>query len=54
MKNKQLHPYETPVSTVFEVNGKDPVLTSGLDSLAIDLAIGSIDEVTFTDFSEIF
>lgn len=54
MKTKQLHPYEAPASAAYEVTGNHPVLTSGIDALAIDSAIGSIDEVTFTDFSESF
>ena len=54
MKNKKLHPYQTPASEVFEVAGNEPVLTSGLDALAIDSVLGSIDEVTFTDFYETF
>ena len=54
MKTKQLHPYEAPVSVAFEVTGSHPVLTSDIDALAIDTTIGSIDEVTFDDFNQLF
>lgn len=54
MKTKQLHPYEAPASVAFEVTGNHPVLTSDIDALAIDTAIGSIDEITFTDFNQTF
>lgn len=54
MKTKQLHPYEAPATEVFKVTGNHPVLTSDIDALAIDTALGSIDEITFTDFNQIF
>lgn len=54
MKTKQLHLYEAPETEVFKVTGNHPVLTSDIDALAIDSAIGSIDEITFTDFNQTF
>lgn len=54
MKTTKLHPYEAPSTVAFEVTGSHPVLTSDIDALAIDNAIGSIDEITFTDFNQTF
>lgn len=54
MKTKQLHPYEAPSAEAFKVTGNHPVLTSDIDALAIDTALGSIDEITFTDFDQAF
>lgn len=54
MKTKQLHPYEAPATEAFEVTGNHPVLTSDIDALSIDNALGSIDEITFTDFNQTF
>lgn len=54
MKTTKLHPYEAPATEAFEVTGSHPVLTSDIDALAIDTAIGSIDEVAFDDFNQLF
>ena len=54
MKIKKAQHYDAPVSEAFEVTGNTPVLTSTIDTMAIDNAIGSIDEITFTDFNQTF
>ena len=54
MNTKQLYPYVAPVTEVFKVTGNHPVLTSGINALAIDNAISGIDELEFSDFNQSF
>lgn len=48
------HHYTSPQADALEMKPSSMVLTSTIDSLAIDETLGSIDEVSFTDFNQVF
>lgn len=55
MKNgREIKAYKCPRMDIVECKGTSFICTSDIDALAIDNALGSIDEITFTDFNQTF